>query len=386
MSTEPRLPLRVVPGKNEMTPFSNMWCAPWFSLDETSPPTSRQGIVGLDSAFIINDVITSAEAARMVAVAESMGFERSATAEKERRNGALSWVLHDRLEQQLLSRLAPHLPWIICIHSPDTSAPSTADLEKQLPLSGGYPPWVRQVGGAPAGAYTLQGLSARSRVYRYESDGADAFLPHYDEVWPGTRLEMATDGSEPKMITDGWRYSSAPRGQWAWSAGDCISHISVLLYLSADFGGGQTLLHPDGESRTMSSPRIAVAPVTGSALCFGQSFKLGRNGMAQSSDALLHEGMPLTANEDRPLVLQPPAKYVLRTDIQYTMPRPPPSGPQSGCEIMTSQGRLEDPQAAQSMTIELSTDPVARAKQLALLEEYGYDVSSYRLSSDSSST
>jgi hypothetical protein len=39
-----------------------------------------------------------------------------------------------------------------------------------------------------------------------------------------------------------------------------------------------------------------------------------------------------------------------------------------------------DPQAAQSMTIELSTDPAARAKQLSLLEEYGYDVSSYRLS------
>jgi hypothetical protein len=379
MSTEPKLPLRVVPGANDKTPFSNMWCAPWFSLDETSPPTSRATLDGLDSTFIINNVITSAEAARMVAVAESMGFERSAAADNDRRNGALSWVLHDRLEQQLLDRLAPHLPWTICIHSPDSPAPSTTDLEKQLPPSGGYPPWVRQVGGAPEGAYTLAGLSARSRVYRYESDGADAFLPHYDEVWPGTRLEM--HGSEPTMLTDGWRYSSAPRGAWAWSAGDRVSHISVLLYLSADFGGGQTLLHPDGEGRTASSPRIAVAPVTGSALCFGQSFKLGRNAVVQSADALLHEGVPLTAKEGRPLFLQPPAKYVLRTDIQYTMPYPPPAErPQSGYEIMTSPGRLEDPQAAQLMTIELAKDPAARAKQLALLEEYGYDVSSYRRS------
>ena len=372
------LPLRVVPGTDDKTPFSNMWCAPCFRLDETSPPTRHASLLGLDSAFILNDVITSAEAARMVAMAESMGFERSAAADKERRNGALSWVLHGELEQQFLDRLAPHLPWTIYIHSPDTPAPSTAELEKHLPPSGGHPPWVRQVAGAPVGSYTLAGLSARSRVYRYESDGADAFLPHYDEVWPGTRLEMATEGSEPRLLTDGWHYSSAPRGQWAWSTGDRVSHISVLLYLSDDFGGGQTLLHPDGECRTASSPRIAVTPVTGSALCFGQSFKLGRNGVAHSIDAMLHEGMPLTAKEGRPLFFHPPAKYVLRTDIQYTMPYPPrskSSSSSSGSEIMTNPARLEDPQAAQSMTIELSTDPAARAKQLALLQEHGYDVS-----------
>jgi hypothetical protein len=354
-----------------------MWCAPSFSLDETGPTaTSRAALTGLDSVFVINDVLTSAEAARMVAVAETMGFERSAGAEKERRNGALSWVLHDRLEQQLLKRLAPHLPWTICIHSPGTPAPSTADLEEELPPTGGCPPWVRQVGGAPAGLYTLAGLSARSRVYRYESDSSDAFLPHYDEVWPGTRLRIDDGASEPKLLTDGWRYSSAPRGQWAWSAGDRVSHISVLLYLSADFDGGRTILHPDGEGRTESSPRIAVAPATGSVLCFGQSFKLGRNGVAHSADALLHEGMPLAAKEGRPLFLQPPAKYVLRTDIQYTMPYPPPRerprATAAQSDIVTSSPeRLEDPQAAQAMTIELSTDPAARAKQLALLESMG---------------
>ena len=38
---------------------------------------------------------------------------------------------------------------------------------------------------------------------------------------------------------------------------------------------------------------------------------------------------------------------------------------------------LSDPQAAQSMTIELSDDPETRAKQLELLKEYGYDVSQF---------
>jgi len=326
----------------------------------------------------------------MVAMAESMGFELSAPADKERRNGALSWVLHDELERELLDRISPHLPWTIRVHpdpgDPDPNAPAlstvSTELERQLPRSGGYLPWARGVGGAPVGDYTLAGLSARSRVYRYESDGSDAFLPHYDEVWPGTRLQIAPDGSEPKLLTDGWRYSSTPHGQWAWEGGDRISHISVLLYLSGgDFGGGETLLHPDGERRTASSPRVAVAPVTGSALCFGQSFKLGRNGVAQSSDAMLHEGLPLTALEGRSLFLLPPAKYVLRTDIQYTMPYPAPSARAEGGSTAspgTLHGTLEDPQAAQSMTIELSRDPETRAKQLLLLEDYGYDVSSYR--------
>ena len=41
----------------------------------------------------------------------------------------------------------------------------------------------------------------RPSRYRYESDGADRFLPHYDEVWPGSRLSVAADG-EPTLEQD----------------------------------------------------------------------------------------------------------------------------------------------------------------------------------------
>jgi hypothetical protein len=122
---------------------------------------------------------------------------------------------------------------------------------------------------------------------------------------------------------------------------------------------------------------VAVTPITGSALCFGQSFKLGRTGVSHSADALLHEGMPLAPLDcmaARPLFMKPPAKYVLRTDVQYTMPIPP-TATHKAADCATSS--LNDPQAAQSMTIELSEDPETRAQQLELLKSYGYDVSSF---------
>ena len=413
-----------------------MWCAPWFKLDDVGPASTRQDIGTANSAFFLKDVISPAEAARMVAVADSMGFDRPADAERERQNGALSWVLHAELEAQLLRRLAPHLPWCIAVHAPGSPAPALGDLST--------PPWVRLVEGAPAGQYVLAGLSARSRVYRYESDGRDAFKPHYDEVWPGSTLGIGIDGGvdgDSQMHSDGWRYSSAPKGQWAWLPGHRVSHLSVLLYLSDDFEGGETLLHfddgdDDGTPRVDSS-RVSVTPITGSALCFGQSFRLGRARVSHGPDAVLHEGLPLrpvaaapprasaptraptrrerrrsgrrggvraadkppppakmrvkpAAGGSRPLFMKPAAKYVLRTDVQYTMPLPPDeslaaacaetSGVESGgdaADEAADESRLKDPQAAQSMTIELSDDPVTRAKQLELLKEYGYDVSQF---------
>jgi hypothetical protein len=66
--------------------------------------------------------------------------------------------------------------------------------------------------------------------------------------------------------------------------------LSVLLYLSDDFEGGETNLHlpdqkrsGDGSAAAEESSEVrggaaavSVVPVTGSALCFGQSFKFGR--------------------------------------------------------------------------------------------------------------
>jgi hypothetical protein len=193
-------------------------------------------------AFELRDVLSGEEAARMVAMAERMGFEVGEGAGAGRTSAAVSWCFHERLAEQLIRRMAPHLPWAVAIHSPDSPAPR----HDQLPDLHGAPPWVRRAGGVPEGMYTLDGLNCRMRVYRYESEGADRFLPHYDEVWPGSRLGLDAE-SEPTLEQDGWRYSSAATAgdrngdRWAWSATDRISQLTVLLYLNDDFDGGETV-------------------------------------------------------------------------------------------------------------------------------------------------
>ena len=133
------------------------------------------------------------------------------------------------------------------------------------------------------------------------------------------------------------------QGAWAWDEGDRVSHITVLLYLNDDFDGGQTLLHPPARRRDLSKaevapapvqprrsrkqrrrlkkdsggglegglegavegaaeggpevaaaaeseerpPSVALTPVAGSALCFGQSFSFGRNSVARQAQTVV---------------------------------------------------------------------------------------------------
>jgi len=272
---------------------------------------------------VLSNVLSREEAASMVAMAERMGFEQGEGVAAGRTSAAVSWCFHNRLAEQLIRRMAPLLPWAVAVCSPTAPLP-TAD---QLPDVGAGPPWVRQVGGCPEGMYVLDSLNCRMRVYRYESDGADRFLPHYDEVWPGSSLAFGDDvaGGEPTLRQDSWRYSSGataadPNGdRWAWSNGERVSHLTVLLYLNDDFDGGETVLYPGVhavEEPTPGCAQVRVKPVAGSILCFGQSFKFGRDGIKHSADAVLHEGVPVAPASPT----SSGRKYVLRTDVCYRMP------------------------------------------------------------------
>ena len=141
-------------------------------------------------------------------------------------------VLHDEMLLELLSRIAPHVPLALHQHNPERAPPTAGELTRLEAISrleatnlggelarfgntagaaplGGTAPWVRACAGAPEGVYTLSGLSARSRVYRYDADTPDAFKPHYDEVWPGSSLRLGGQGSGSNLMTyDGWLYSS----------------------------------------------------------------------------------------------------------------------------------------------------------------------------------
>jgi len=348
-------PLRV-DVSSTVTPEATMWCDPSFRLEAAGPACSRVDVGGIESSFMLKDVLTDAEAARMVAMAEKMGIERggqamSGTDEAERENGAVSWVLHKELIEQIFSRIAPHLPAHIAVHRPGTAAPENP--------GGAEKTWVREVAGAPEGIYTLSGLSARSRVYRYSAASDDAFSPHFDETWPGSDLH-ASAGRAPALSFDGWRYSRDADGAWAWSQGDRLSHLTVLLYLTDGFTGGETLLHEgphdaDGDLLAaavaqMCGKTTAVAPVAGSVLCFPQSLRLGRPDVAQAPSSILHEGLPSKG---------PASKYVLRTDVSYTMP--PPAGKPA------SEANLLDPQVGEAL-FDLSSDPAEREGQLTQLQ------------------
>ena len=157
---------------------------------------------------------------------------------------------------------------------------------------------------------------------------------------PSAALLHAPSRACPKpSIWPPWRTQA--QGAWAWDDGDRVSHLTVLLYLNDGFDGGQTVLHPPAPRRDPSKaqaqaqaqakaapPRrsrkqrrrlrraaacgaeggvegaaeggpetaaaaeseerpqsVAVTPVAGSALCFGQSFSLGRTNAAQQAEA-----------------------------------------------------------------------------------------------------
>ena len=92
----------------------------------------------------------------------------------------------------------------------------------------------------------------------------------------------------------------------------------MLLYLNDDFEGGETVLYPGSHSTETpeeGSAQVAIRPVAGRALCFGQSFKFGRASVRHADDAVLHEGAPIAGGSGR--------KYVLRSDITFAMPYRP---------------------------------------------------------------
>ena len=349
-------PTRVFPA-NPQHAIDGLWCAPSFRLDDIAPEVSYSAVDGVSGAFVLRGVLSPDEAKRMVQMADRMKFERPAPGDEgERLNGALSWVLHDELVEALGRRMAPHLPQLVRLHNGVEPA-DTADGAGDAGAA-----WARQCEGAPEGLYKFDGLSSRCRIYRYEPDGLDRFAPHYDEVWPGSRLEMSSEaGSPPTLAYDSWLYGRDADESWTWAVGDRVSQLSVLLYLTDDFGGGETVcLGDDGVG-------VPVKPITGAALCFGQDFRLGRECVAHSAGSLLHEGWPVTRSSSASeagatAAGQPPlnrrerrkrkrngdmrssssssssaaatgskrsapkdgtAKYVLRTDVQYMMPEPP---------------------------------------------------------------
>ncbi|KAK3244936.1 hypothetical protein CYMTET_45475 [Cymbomonas tetramitiformis] len=293
-----------------------MWCAPSFQLTETPErEVVREAVPGVPGAFHLRGVLGIDEAARIVSLAERMGFVEAEepTTSEDRQNDALSWALHDSLCNTLSSRVLFALPSTVRTYNGARGDAEVDEMERieetrRMLMGAGKDSTalIRRADGAPEGMHRLVGLNARCRIYRYAADGKQRFPPHFDDVWPGARV-FEQDG-KCELGYSGWTYAASKEGKWAWQTGDSVSHLTMLLYLNEGFSDGETALlssedEPQGE--------VLIPPTCGDALCFGQTFRLGRDAVDDSQYAVLHEGLPVTGSHP---------KYVLRTDVLYELP------------------------------------------------------------------
>ena len=251
---------------------------------------TRTDVAGVPGAFLIHNALTPKECDRLAALANEAGFEEAPRDERrDQQNEAVSLAVD---LEPVFRRCAHLLPASVLAYRAAATADKWAATGKTE---------RRRCPGAPEGVYELSGLNPRLRVYRYRADSGDVFRPHRDDCWPGSTLSGKT------LSEDGWAYAADRRGRWAFRPGvDRVSHLSMLLYLTDDCEGGATTFFDDD-----GGPPVPVAPEKGAALCFWQSFKLGRDGVRDAALAPVHEGSPVTGGG---------SKIAVRSDVLYAFP------------------------------------------------------------------
>lgn len=228
------------------------------SMLDTSGHSARaaEPIAGVEGAFIVPDVLSPSECARLLRLSNALGFTTGESLVEVptdiRRNDVSLLVVHEDDAIELSSRLAGHLP------------------------THGHNGAQRSDPGC---------VNRRWRVYRYNPGGA-CFGPHYDgaQVKSGVVDGLLVDDVPDKGVTR-------------------LSQLSVLLYLSdhTPSDGGETVFHPTGQP-SAHDEAIRVQPKAGAALVFWH----GAHPLSP-----LHEGAPLAADAARP-------KHVIRTDVLYS--------------------------------------------------------------------
>jgi len=179
-------------------------------------PTRMDVALGGLLAFVIDQVVTNAEADAIIAASEHFGFREEApgiaTPPGMRMNKSVHWVADEAMLEPIFERIGHLLP------------PSL----QGVPL---YP-----------------ALSHRLNMYRYDDN--DVFNIHTDGSWPGYSL-------------------SADRSQMLEWPRSVQSGLTMLLYLNGPEdgvqGGKTRLFSPDGNA-------VDVLPRKGSALFFRHGF------------------------------------------------------------------------------------------------------------------
>lgn len=202
-----------------MTPIHAFDSAPAALALRDAPtlqPTRHDIDLGGLLAFVIDGVVTPAEADAIVAATEQFGYRDEApgiaTPPGMRLNKTVHWVADADLTGPMFARIAHLLP---------------TDL---------------------AGEPLFPAFSRRLNMYRYDAN--DVFNRHTDGNWPGYSLSADRSSMEE------------------WSPG-LRSGLTMLLYLNGPaegVAGGSTRLFG------LNGLRMDVAPVKGSALFFRHGF------------------------------------------------------------------------------------------------------------------
>ncbi len=188
-----------------------------LALPDPHPLAPRRTDIELGGllAFVIDGVLTAAEADLIVEASEHFGYRDEApgiaTPPGMRMNKAVHWVADDVMMDTIFARIAHLLP--------------------------------AEVDGAPL----VPALSRRINMYRYDAN--DVFNMHTDGDWPGYGLSA----DRREMVE--W-----PRLR---------SRLSMLLYLNGPAdgvdGGSTRLFRPD-------AGHVDITPTKGSALFFRHGF------------------------------------------------------------------------------------------------------------------
>lgn len=213
----------------------------------------RVEVEGVPGTYQLLNVLSPAECARLIELTESLGYLPDAPVSlprNVRHNHNVTWVVDEQTDAIIWQRCSQ-------LASDDEQIFNNKE---------------------------AMGLNARFRFYRYEA--GDYFAPHTDGAWPGSRV------IDKQLITNAYS--------------DRFSQMSVLLFLSENFEGGDTqfCVNKNDLSRPAFSQNEAtwvnVRTPVGGALCFPHG---------QHPLHCLHSASEITEG----------IKYIIRTDMLFQL-------------------------------------------------------------------
>jgi len=204
-------------------------------------------VPGVADAFVLHNVLTSAECEAFISITELLGFtdapittgiEKAEMMPDVRDNLRVMWEVPDMVTTQIWQRVCHLVP-------PEVTMHSTYRVNETKPLND------------------------RFRFYRYDIN--QSFKPHFDGCYRKSSQEY--------------------------------SHYTFIIYLNDGFEGGETIFFPDGKNSLWSGRVVTteqrVNPKRGSALVFRHT----------GTNSPLHEGAPHFSDGQRKYVLRSDIMY-----------------------------------------------------------------------------